>query len=102
MAQLDTPLSWRQVPAAEDVPVLVAHIATASTYAPRDERERSTLDFAVRLTEESHRPGPEDGAALRAAGWSDEESMDIAQVAAMSNFTNRLASGLGSVPNPEY
>ena len=40
--------------------------------------------------------------ALRDVGWSDEDIFDIAQVAAMFNFTNRLASGLGWVPNPEY
>jgi len=41
-------------------------------------------------------------APLGGAGWNDEEIMDIAQVAAMFNFTNRLASGLGWVPNREY
>src|SRR6185437_15960467 len=40
--------------------------------------------------------------ALRAAGWTDEDVMDIAEVAAMFNFTNRLASGLGWVPNDEF
>jgi uncharacterized peroxidase-related enzyme len=60
------------------------------------------LDFAVKLTEVSDRCGQEDVEALREAGWNDEEVMDIAQVAAMFNFTNRLASGLGWVPNPEY
>jgi alkylhydroperoxidase family enzyme len=40
--------------------------------------------------------------ALREAGWSDEDIMDITQVAAMFNFTNRLASGLGWVPNDEF
>ena len=83
-------------------PVLVDQLATSYKYAPLGERERSMLDFAVRLTEESHRCGPEDVEALRAAGWSDAEIMDIAQVAAMFNFTNRLASGLGWVPNAEY
>ena len=39
---------------------------------------------------------------LRDAGWSDEDVMDIAEVAAMFNFTNRLASGLGWVPNDEF
>ena len=39
---------------------------------------------------------------LRDAGWSDEDVFDIAQVAAMFNFTNRMASGLGWRPNPEY
>jgi uncharacterized peroxidase-related enzyme len=83
-------------------PVLVDQLATNHKYAPLDERDRAMLDFAVRLTEESHRCGPGDVEALRAAGWSDEEVMDIAQVAAMFNFTNRLASGLGWVPNREY
>jgi alkylhydroperoxidase family enzyme len=41
-------------------------------------------------------------APLRGAGRNDEEIMDIAQVAAMFNITNRLASGLGWVPNREY
>jgi uncharacterized peroxidase-related enzyme len=83
-------------------PVLADQLATSHKYAQLDERDRAMLDFAVKLTEESHRCGPDDVDALRAAGWNDEEIMDIAQVAAMFNFTNRLASGLGWVPNREY
>jgi uncharacterized peroxidase-related enzyme len=81
---------------------LADQLATAYTNVPLEERERAMLDFAVKLTEESHRSSEEDVDALRRAGWTDEEIMDIAQVAAMFNFTNRLASGLGWVPNPEY
>ncbi len=83
-------------------PELVDQLATGYKYAPLDERDRAMLDFAVKLTEASDRCGDEDVEALREAGWSDEEIMDIAQVAAMFNFTNRLASGLGWVPNREY
>jgi uncharacterized peroxidase-related enzyme len=83
-------------------PVLVDQLATSHKYAPLDERDRAMLDFAVKLTEQSDRCGPDDVQALRTAGWSDEEIMDIAQVAAMFNFTNRLASGLGWLPNREY
>ena len=83
-------------------PVLVDQLATSYEYAPLEPRERAMLDFAVKLTEESHRCGEGDVEALRAAGWSDEEVFDIAQVAAMFNFTNRLASGLGWQPNEEY
>ena len=83
-------------------PVPVDQLATNYKYAPVEPRERAMLDFAVRLTEESHRCSEADVEALRAAGWSDEEIMDIAQVAAMFNFTNRLASGLGWLPNEEY
>jgi uncharacterized peroxidase-related enzyme len=60
------------------------------------------LDFAVKLTEQSSSCSEDDVEALREAGWSDEDIMDIAQVAAMFNFTNRLASGLGWVPNDEF
>ena len=60
------------------------------------------LDFAVMVTEASHKATESDVEALRAAGWSDEDVMDIAQVAAMFNFTNRLASTLGWVPNEGY
>jgi uncharacterized peroxidase-related enzyme len=83
-------------------PGFVDQLATGYKYAKLDDRERAMLDFAVKLTEVSDRCGEEDVEALREAGWNDEEIMDIAQVAAMFNFTNRLASGLGWVPNPEY
>jgi uncharacterized peroxidase-related enzyme len=83
-------------------PELADQLATAYTNVPLEDRERAMLDFAVKLTEASDRCTDEDVEALRGAGWNDEEIMDIAQVAAMFNFTNRLASGLGWVPNREY
>jgi uncharacterized peroxidase-related enzyme len=83
-------------------PQLAEQLATNYRYAELEPKERAMLDFAVKLTEASHRCGPEDVEALRAAGWADEDIFDIAEVAAMFNFTNRLASGLGWVPNEEY
>ena len=35
-------------------------------------------------------------------GFADGDIWDIAEVAAMFNFTNRLASATGMIPNPEY
>jgi uncharacterized peroxidase-related enzyme len=83
-------------------PALADRLATGYKYADLEPKERVMLDFAVKLTAESHRSTEADVEALRQAGWSDEEIMDIAQVAAMFNFTNRLASTLGWVPNEEY
>jgi uncharacterized peroxidase-related enzyme len=83
-------------------PDFVDRLATGYKYAGLEPRDRAMLDFAVKLTEASDRCTDEDVEALRDAGWNDEEIMDIAQVAAMFNFTNRLASGLGWVPNREY
>src|SRR6187200_2354906 len=38
----------------------------------------------------------------RAQGLSDEDAWDVVEIAAMYNFTNRLALATGQIPNPEY
>ncbi len=83
-------------------PVLVEQLRTNYKYAELEPRERAMLDFAVKLTEQSDRSSEDDVEVLRKAGWSDEDIMDIAEVAGMFNFTNRLASGLGWLPNDEF
>jgi uncharacterized peroxidase-related enzyme len=83
-------------------PDLADQLATNYRYAPVTSAERAMLDYTVKLTVESSACTEDDVEALRAEGWADEDILDIAQVAAMFNFTNRLASGLGWVPNPEY
>jgi uncharacterized peroxidase-related enzyme len=83
-------------------PDLADQLATNYRYASVSSAERAMLDYAVKLTVESAACAEEDIDALRVEGWTDEDVLDIAQVAAMFNFTNRLASGLGWVPNPEY
>jgi uncharacterized peroxidase-related enzyme len=83
-------------------PLLVEQLASNHAYASVEPKERAMLDYAVKLTQSSGTCTEADVDALREAGWSDEEIMDIAQVAAMFNFTNRLASGLGWRPNDEY
>jgi uncharacterized peroxidase-related enzyme len=83
-------------------PVLVEQLRTNYRYADIEPRERAMLDFAVKLTEESSSCTEADVETLREAGWADEDIFDITQVTAMFNFTNRLASGLGWVPNDEF
>ena len=83
-------------------PLLVEQLQTHHAYAAVEPKERAMLDFAVKLTQESHRCTEADIEALRDAGWSDEDVMDITEVTAMFNFTNRMASGLGWRPNDEY
>jgi uncharacterized peroxidase-related enzyme len=83
-------------------PVLVEQLRTNYKYADLEPRERAMLHFAVKLTEQSSACTEADVESLREAGWADEDIMDIAEVAAMFNFTNRLASGLGWVPNDEF
>jgi uncharacterized peroxidase-related enzyme len=83
-------------------PELADQVAGDYTAARLEPRERAMLDFAVKLTRASADCTDADVDALREAGWTDEDIFDIAQVAAMFNYTNRLASGLGWEPNPEY
>ena len=83
-------------------PELVDQLATNHRYAPLEPSERAMLDYALKLTVDSASCTEDDVQALRDVGWRDGDILDIAQVAAMFNFTNRLASGLGWVPNPEY
>ena len=60
------------------------------------------LDYAVKLTLRPTEMSEADVAALRDAGWSDEDVMDVAEVTGLFNMSNRMASGLGWAPNPEY
>lgn len=83
-------------------PVFVEQLRTNYRYAGLEPRDRAMLDHAVKLTEQSARCTEADIEALRAVGWTDEDIMDITEVTAMFNFTNRLASGLGWVPNEEF
>jgi len=65
-------------------------------------RERAMLDYAVKVTTDPGACGESDIEALRAVGFSDEDIWDVVEVAAMYNFTNRLAMATGMMPNREY
>ena len=83
-------------------PALADAIAADHATSPVEPRVRAMLDYARKLTREPTRMSETDVERLREAGWTDEDVMDIAEVAAMFNFSNRMASGLGWEPNPEY
>ncbi len=65
-------------------------------------RTTAMLDFVVKLTRTPIECAESDLMLLRSHGFSDEAIFDIAEVTAMFNFTNRLASATGMVPNREY
>ncbi|KAA0239788.1 MAG: peroxidase-related enzyme [Dehalococcoidia bacterium] len=66
------------------------------------EKQMAMLDFAVKLTLDPVTVSEDDIDDLRAAGFEDEDIWDIAEVTAMFNFTNRVMSATGVLPNPEY
>jgi uncharacterized peroxidase-related enzyme len=83
-------------------PALADQIAADHALADVPERMKKALDYAVKLTRRPAEMTETDVDTLRAAGFTDEDVMDIAEVTALFNFSNRLASGLGWLPNPEY
>jgi len=65
-------------------------------------RQRTMLDFAVKVTVKSEEIVEADREVLRQAGFSDQAIWDIAAVAAFFNMTNRMSSALDIIPNAEY
>ena len=81
----------------------IAHeISFAPLHAEISTAEKAMLEFALKVTLESHKIGPEDHARLRKVGFDDETIFEIAEIAAMFNLTNRLANATGIRPNDEY
>jgi uncharacterized peroxidase-related enzyme len=65
-------------------------------------RQRAMLDFAVKLTEKPQEVGEADRAQLRKVGLSDRDIWDVSATAAFFNMSNRMASAVDMMPNPEY
>jgi len=65
-------------------------------------KQRAMLQFACLMTETPDKIVEADRAALRTAGWTDRDIWDIAATAAFFNMSNRMASAIDMVPNPEY
>ena len=65
-------------------------------------RQRAMLDFAMKVALESHALDDADVAALKAAGFGDEDVWDIAAIASFFALSNRMANFTGMRPNDEF
>jgi uncharacterized peroxidase-related enzyme len=83
-------------------PVLGERIAFDWRRAGLDERREAICAYAERLTLSPQELGEADLKALLAAGLTLEEAWDVAEIAAMYNFTNRMAMATNMLPNEEY
>lgn len=61
-----------------------------------DERHKALFAFIDRVNHDSPRIAPEDTAALRAMGWTDEELYFAVTVCALFNFYNRWIDATGA------
>src|SRR5678810_354398 len=62
----------------EKSPLVADQVAVNHRKADITPRQRAMLDFAVKVTSESHLVGDTDFAALREHGFSDDDAWDIA------------------------
>jgi uncharacterized peroxidase-related enzyme len=83
-------------------PVLGERITLDYRRAGLSPRHVAMLDYAVKITEAPLECEEGDLDELRAHGFTDEDTWDIAELAAMFNYTNRLVSAAGLIPNREY
>lgn len=65
-------------------------------------REQAMLDFSHKMTVSPQEIDEDDRQHLRAAGFSDRDIWDIANIAGFFNMTNRVASAVDMQPNSEY
>jgi uncharacterized peroxidase-related enzyme len=83
-------------------PVLGDRITLDWRRAGLDRRRTAICEFAEKLTTSPRTVEPADLDRLREVGLADREIWDVAEIAAMYNYTNRMAMATGMLPNPEY
>jgi uncharacterized peroxidase-related enzyme len=87
---------------ALDDPVLGDRITLDWRRAGLDPRQQAICRYAEKLTRTPVEMTAGDIESLRAVGLDAEECWDVAEVAAMYNFTNRMAMATNMLPNEEY
>ncbi len=70
--------------------------------ASLDERRFAICEYVERITKAPVETTEADIEHLMSLGLTREEVWDVAEIAAMYNFTNRLAMATGQMPNREY
>lgn len=83
-------------------PELGEMLAVNYRVADLEPRHKAMLDFAYRLTAEPSKIEDTDRQALRNVGFSDDDIFDIADTAGFYNMSNRVATAVDMMPNPEY
>ena len=66
------------------------------------QKEMSMLEFASKLTTNSHSINEADRSKLRNDGFTDKDIWDISSVVGFFNMSNRIASATNMEPNDEY
>ena len=83
-------------------PILGDELMINYRAAHLNEREKLMLDFSAKLTDSPSKVVKSDRDILRKANFSEEEILEIVEVASFFNMSNRIAIGTDMRPNSEY
>ncbi|NBU66469.1 MAG: alkylhydroperoxidase [Betaproteobacteria bacterium] len=83
-------------------PLIADQIAINHRKADISPRQRTILDFAMRVAFESDTIDDPDFEMLYEHGLNDEDAWDIGAIAAFFALSNRMANLSGMMPNPEF
>ena len=86
----------------EKNPLVADQVAINHRKADITPRQRAMLDFALKVCHDSNAIEDSDFAQLQAHGFTDEDIWDIAAITAFFGLSNRMASTVGMMPNPEF
>ncbi len=70
-------------------------LKTDYTKVGLDTKDRKMLDFSIKLTQKAHEIRQLYIDELKAVGFSDEQIVEIVQIAGYFNYINRVVDGLG-------
>lgn len=74
---------------------MVAALEADYTGVALSAADRAMLDYAVTITRDATRVGPNDHGRLRAVGFTDPAILQITLIASWFNYINRVADALG-------
>ncbi len=83
-------------------PLVADQIANNYRKADITPRQKTMLDFALKVCERAYETGEGDFNELRRHGFSDDDIWDIAAIAAFFALSNRIASVTNMRPNDEF
>ena len=86
----------------EKRPLIADQVAVNYRKADLTARQRAMLDFALKVALRSPEIEDADFARLREQGFSDEDTWDIASIAAFFGMSNRIANATAMRPNDEF
>lgn len=77
-------------------------IALDHHLVPLSEREHAIVEFATKVTKNPRSVSPADLNALRDAGLTEEDILEVVETSSWFNHTNRIFISLGVVPDDKF